>query len=160
MPKTFELPLDALKSPYIFYMFHETQWSSEVDFNFKNPGFTFKIEIIKKDEFKSNQVYSLKKSLNKALKNIDKTNEYKIKKESIKNPVNKKKLNKDLISNLKSMNYKFENLNLVNIEDDYDDIHELESISGGNESSDFNEYTDDNEDSEDNELDEILNSLN
>ena len=35
MPKTFELPLDALKLNYLYYMFHETQWSSEVDFNFK-----------------------------------------------------------------------------------------------------------------------------
>lgn len=150
MPKTFELPLDALKLNYLYYMFHETQWSSEVDFNFKNPGFTFKIEIIKKDEFKSNQVDSLKKSLNKALKNIDKINECKI----------KKNINEDIISNLKSMNYKLENLNIVNIEDDYDDIPELESISGGNESSDINENTDDNDDSDDNELDEILNSLN
>lgn len=143
MPKTFELPLDALKSPYMFYMFHDTQWSSEVDFNLKNPGFTFKIVINKKDECINEQANDIKNSLNKALKNIDKTN--KIKKKSIP-PYVIKSNTKNIISNLKSMNYKFENLNLVNIEDDYDEIPELESISGSDQETD--------------EIDEILNSLN
>ena len=124
MSKTFELPLDSIKPCYLFNIFHHTKWNSEVDFNLKNPGFTFKIEIKDKDIYLENNI---KKILNKALKKLENNNNNNnqlknileknnnsnqlknILKKAIQKISNKNKTN-DIISNLKNMNSKIDHI--------------------------------------------------